>query len=141
MYGQGGDVFWVQPHTTTSTAERFEYHPCLQKAMLLLTFSTTYSRKCEKHSSDLLGDKPRRPVLVQEAMAWPTSRRPSVYDLEDFMRAFIRVAYDIMTVLYEFVPAFKDTWVECLGDLARYQMAIEQDTRDREIWGTTAREW
>ncbi|KAK4182138.1 hypothetical protein QBC35DRAFT_518994 [Podospora australis] len=35
------------------------------------------------------------------------------------MLAFIYLAYPIMALLYETVPAFEDTWIECLGDLAR----------------------
>ncbi|KAJ8065089.1 hypothetical protein OCU04_005802 [Sclerotinia nivalis] len=41
----------------------------------------------------------------------------------------------MMALLYETVPTFEDIWIECLGDLARYRMAIEDDDiRDREIW-------
>jgi hypothetical protein len=51
------------------------------------------------------------------------------------MLAFIYLAYNMMALLYETVPAFKDTWIECLGDPGRYRMAIEDDAgRDREIW-------
>jgi hypothetical protein len=39
-------------------------------------------------------------------------------------------------------PAFEDTWIECLGDLVRYRMAIEDDyTRDGEVWTGVARQW
>jgi hypothetical protein len=39
-----------------------------------------------------------------------------------------------MALLYETVPTFEDTWIECLGDLGRYRMAIEDDDiRDREV--------
>jgi hypothetical protein len=42
----------------------------------------------------------------------------------------------------ESVPSFEETWIECLGDLARYRMAIEEaDLRDREIWSNVARIW
>ena len=48
----------------------------------------------------------------------------------------------MMALLYETVPAFEDTWIECLGDLARYRMAIEDDDiRDREVWTGVARHW
>ena len=48
----------------------------------------------------------------------------------------------MMALLYETVPAFEDTWIECLGDLARYRMAIEDDDiRDREVWTGVARNW
>ncbi|CAG8955760.1 hypothetical protein HYFRA_00011627 [Hymenoscyphus fraxineus] len=60
----------------------------------------------------------------------------------DHMLAFIYLAYSMMALLYETVSAFKDTWVECLGDLARYRMAIEDDDiRDREVWTGVARHW
>lgn len=53
----------------------------------------------------------------------------------DHLLTFIYLAYVIIAVLYKCVPAFKDTWTECLGDLARYRMAIEDDDiRDRETW-------
>jgi hypothetical protein len=32
-----------------------------------------------------------------------------------------------MTLLFETVPAFEETWIECFGDLGRYRMAIEDD--------------
>lgn len=31
----------------------------------------------------------------------------------------------MIALIYETVPAFEDTWIECLGDLGRYRMAIE----------------
>jgi hypothetical protein len=60
----------------------------------------------------------------------------------DHMLTFIYTAYSMMALLYETVPAFEDTWIECLGDLARYRMAIEEtDLKDREIWTGVARHW
>ena len=60
----------------------------------------------------------------------------------DHMLAFIYLAYSMMALLYETVPAFEDTWIECLGDLGRYRMAIEDDNlRDREVWTGVARFW
>ncbi|KAI9845725.1 MAG: hypothetical protein M1837_004558 [Sclerophora amabilis] len=59
----------------------------------------------------------------------------------DHMLAFIYLAYSMMALLYETVPTFIDTWVECLGDLARYRMAVEDDSRDREVWTGVARSW
>ncbi|KAI4264887.1 MAG: hypothetical protein L6R42_000001 [Xanthoria sp. 1 TBL-2021] len=60
----------------------------------------------------------------------------------DHMLAFIYIAYSMMGLLYETVTAFEDTWIECLGDLARYRMVIEDgSTADREIWGAVARSW
>lgn len=60
----------------------------------------------------------------------------------EHMLAFIYIAYSMMALLYETVPTFEDTWVECLGDLGRYRMAIEEkDQRDREVWSGVARFW
>ena len=72
-------------------------------------------------------------------------------DSLDHMLAFIYLAYSMMTLLFETVPgpvlqsgvpAFEDTWIECLGDLGRYRMAIEDDDiRDREVWTQVSRQW
>ncbi|KAK4106998.1 hypothetical protein N656DRAFT_785782 [Canariomyces notabilis] len=60
----------------------------------------------------------------------------------DHMLTFIYLAYSIIALLYEIVPAFEDTWIECLGDLSRYRMAMEgDDIRDREVWTTVSRRW
>lgn len=60
----------------------------------------------------------------------------------DHMLAFIYIAYSMMALLYETVPTFENTWVECLGDLGRYRMAVEaDDPLDREIWSGVARFW
>lgn len=65
-------------------------------------------------------------------------------DSIDHMLAFIYLAYQTMALLYETVPAFGDTWIECLGDVGRYRMAIEDEvngTGDRKSWGAIARSW
>lgn len=60
----------------------------------------------------------------------------------EYMLNFIYLAYSMMTLLYESVAAFRDTWIECLGDLARYRMAVEEfDLRDRETWAGVSRYW
>jgi hypothetical protein len=43
------------------------------------------------------------------------------------MLALIYLAYPTMVLLFEPLPAFEDTWIECLGNLGRYRMAIEGD--------------
>ena len=51
------------------------------------------------------------------------------------MITYIYLAYSMMALLHETVPAFEDTWVECLGNLGRYRMVIEEDDiRDRVVW-------
>ncbi|KAL6355089.1 hypothetical protein LRP88_11566 [Fusarium phalaenopsidis] len=58
------------------------------------------------------------------------------------MLSFLYLAYSIVALLYETVPAFEDTWMECLGDLGRYRMAIEDKRiRDRETWTGVSRHW
>ena len=60
----------------------------------------------------------------------------------EHMLAFVYLAYSMMALLMESVPSFEETWIECLGDLARYRMAIEEaDLRDRETWAGVARMW
>jgi hypothetical protein len=60
----------------------------------------------------------------------------------EHMLAFIYISYSMMALLYETVPAFEDTWIECLGDLGRYRMAIEDDDiRQREVWTAVSRNW
>jgi hypothetical protein len=60
----------------------------------------------------------------------------------DHMLSFVYLAYSMMAVLMEGVPSFEETWIECLGDLARYQMTIEDENlRDREVWSGVARTW
>ncbi|UNI14827.1 hypothetical protein JDV02_001418 [Purpureocillium takamizusanense] len=68
--------------------------------------------------------------------------RQKLPDALEHMLTFIYIAYSMMTLLYETVPAFEDTWIECLGDLGRYRMAIEDDDiRDRETWTGVSRYW
>jgi hypothetical protein len=60
----------------------------------------------------------------------------------EHMITFIYMAYSMMALLLETVPAFEETWIECLGDLGRYRMAIEdEDIRDREHWASVSRHW
>ncbi len=66
------------------------------------------------------------------------SRRPSS---QDFMLSFIYLAYQMMALLYETAPIFLDTWIECLGDLARYRMSIEEEKEPHAQWGCVAASW
>ncbi|KAM0323127.1 hypothetical protein ACHAQA_008977 [Verticillium albo-atrum] len=60
----------------------------------------------------------------------------------EHMLSFIYLAYSMMALLYETVPEFEETWIECLGDLGRYRMAIEDDSlEDRIIWTSVSRHW
>jgi hypothetical protein len=63
-------------------------------------------------------------------------------DSLEHMLNFVYLAYHMMALLMESAPVFYETWIECLGDLARYRMAIEEsDMRDRETWSNVARMW
>ncbi|KAK2761160.1 hypothetical protein FQN54_001681 [Arachnomyces sp. PD_36] len=68
--------------------------------------------------------------------------RQRLPDSLEHMLTFIYLTYSMMTLLVESVPTFKDTWIECLGDLARYRMAVEEvNFQDREVWAGVARYW
>jgi Est1 DNA/RNA binding domain len=68
--------------------------------------------------------------------------RDQLPDSLDHMLSFIDLAYSMMSLLLESVPSFEETWIGCLGDLARHRMAIEEvDMRDREVWAGDARMW
>ena len=60
-------------------------------------------------------------------------------DSSEHILTFLHLAYTMMTLLLESVPAFKNTWFECLGDLARYSMAVNPP--ERETWAGVARYW
>lgn len=57
----------------------------------------------------------------------------------EYILDFIYIAYSMMTLLLESVTTFCKTWIECLGDLARYRMAVEEfDERPGGLgWGRT----
>jgi hypothetical protein len=62
-------------------------------------------------------------------------------DSLEYMLAFVYIAYSMIALLHETVPTFETTWIECLGDLARYRMSIDDDMQDRDAWGGVARFW
>lgn len=59
-----------------------------------------------------------------------------------YLRTFICFGNYIMALLYETVPSFEDTWIECLGDLGRYRSAIgDEEPRKLAHWAGTSRYW
>ncbi|KAI4128089.1 MAG: hypothetical protein LQ347_004316 [Umbilicaria vellea] len=63
-------------------------------------------------------------------------------DSLDHMLAFIYMAYTMAARLYDNVPFFEDTWLQCLGELGRYRMAIEDDElEDQKLWSRVAHVW
>ncbi|CAG8899695.1 unnamed protein product [Penicillium egyptiacum] len=68
--------------------------------------------------------------------------RQKLPDSMEYMLDFIYLSYSMITLLLESVPDFRETWIECLGDLARYRMAVEEfDKKDRELWAGVSRYW
>ncbi|KAJ5035957.1 hypothetical protein NUH16_003823 [Penicillium rubens] len=68
--------------------------------------------------------------------------RQKLPDSMVYMLDFVYLSYSMITLLLESVPVFRETWTECLGDLARYRMAVEEfDKKDRELWAGVSRYW
>ncbi|KKA28734.1 hypothetical protein TD95_005423 [Thielaviopsis punctulata] len=64
----------------------------------------------------------------------PTSR--------EYLLSFLYFVYGIVGMLYETVPSRSRIWTECLGDLSRYRMAIENQDEDlRQIWCNFSKSW
>ncbi len=72
-----------------------------------------------------------RSLLPRFAMPAPMWRH-GIHSFLDLLRrhlpgslghitTFIHLAYSMIALLQETVPAFDDTWIECLGDLGRYR--------------------
>ena len=47
----------------------------------------------------------------------------------------------MMALLFATVLSFEKTWIECLGDLARYRMAIEDDNSQQRVWAGISQSW
>ncbi|EMR09666.1 hypothetical protein PNEG_01856 [Pneumocystis murina B123] len=63
------------------------------------------------------------------------------YTIEHLI-SYILFSYSQITVLLETVSTFENEWIECLGDLARYRMAIEEvDMESRNHWNNVAKYW
>jgi hypothetical protein len=66
--------------------------------------------------------------------------RHRVPDPLDHMLAFVYLAYSMLTLEMESAPPPEETWIESLGDLARFSTAAEEaDLRDREVWSRVSR--
>lgn len=59
----------------------------------------------------------------------------------EYMRVFISISSAMMSLLYESVSAFRSTWVEYYGDLARYRLATSATIVDREMSKVIACDW
>ena len=58
-------------------------------------------------------------------------------DSLEHILTFLHMAYTMITLLLESVSAFENTWIECLGDLACYSMAVNPS--GHETWACVAR--
>lgn len=67
--------------------------------------------------------------------------RNRLSETREQMLTFIFIAYSMLTLFHEMILVFKDTWVECLEDLAWYHIIIEENIRFREIWTRVAHNW
>ncbi|KAJ5932804.1 DNA/RNA-binding domain E.t1.c1-type [Penicillium verrucosum] len=59
----------------------------------------------------------------------------------EYMLNFIYFSYSMITVLLERVSDFNETWMEFLGDLARFRMVIKSDKKDHKRWAEISRYW
>lgn len=75
---------------------------------------------------------------IQNFLDLLRSRLPGSWE---HMSTFFHVAYSSISLLYEEAPAFEDVWIECLGDLARYRMTLEDQPTERNIWKETSTWW
>ncbi|BCR83056.1 uncharacterized protein ACHE_10458S [Aspergillus chevalieri] len=112
---------------------------------------------CEHHDFFLASQHPSAsPALKRSPEEYAMPARMWRYGIHSFLEllhhrlpdslehtlTFLYWAYSMMTLFLESVPAFEDTWIECLGDLARYGMAVEDSVaRDHENWAGVARYW
>ncbi|RJE21989.1 hypothetical protein PHISCL_05654 [Aspergillus sclerotialis] len=63
-------------------------------------------------------------------------------DSLEHMLTFIYHCYSLLTLLLETAPKFERIWIECLGDLARFRMALEvADSPEYDLWSGISRYW
>lgn len=63
-------------------------------------------------------------------------------DSLEHMLTFIYHCYSLLTLLLETAPKFERIWMECLGDLARFRMALEvADSPEYDLWSGISRYW
>lgn len=66
--------------------------------------------------------------------------RQQLPDCLEYLLEYLNMAYNMMTLFYETVPALEDVWAECLGDLARYGMGIGERVHG-DVWVNVAQRW
>ncbi|KAK5188818.1 hypothetical protein LTR72_011402 [Exophiala xenobiotica] len=141
------EIYQQQSQTTTKLSdEQWQALIALHRT-LLQEHHDFFLASCHPTASRALRRLPTK--YAMPARMWRHGIHPFLellrhrlpYSLEH-MLSFVYLAYQMMGLLMESVPTFHETWIECLGDLARYRMAIEEaDMRDRENWSNVARMW
>ncbi|KAH7025344.1 hypothetical protein B0J12DRAFT_714453 [Macrophomina phaseolina] len=127
-----------------STQVAFERHTSCGQRMITTTFFLA-----SHHPSASTALRDRAMEYSMPARMW----NHGIYSFLDLLRqylpeslehllAFTSLAYQMITFLYEAVPAFECTWVKYLGELARYRMEIAgEDRQGRETWAAIAHLW
>lgn len=68
--------------------------------------------------------------------------RRNLPDSQPHMLRFVSLAFNMITVLYENSKDLCDVWAECLGDIARFRMAVESESaEERSLWIEVSRYW
>ncbi|KLJ11277.1 hypothetical protein EMPG_13450 [Blastomyces silverae] len=101
----------------------------------------------EHHDFFLASQHPSaRPTLRHLTVKYSMPARMWRHEIHSFLQilsqrlpAFIYLAYSAMSSLKGLGLVFEDTWIECLGDVARCRMVIEDS--DREIWAGVGQYW
>lgn len=61
---------------------------------------------------------------------------------QERMSSFVCFCFSTIASVRDRAPDFQEAWNECLSDLARYRLAIEEaDLRDGRVWANTVRTW
>ena len=86
--------------------------------------------------------------IGQDEVAVLKTREREANPFQTWLRRFFTYNFDAAATcrfcfgIGEAVPAFENMWIECLGDLGRYQVATEDDEiRDKEVWTGVACHW
>jgi hypothetical protein len=96
-------------------------HPSANPVLLGLAIKHSTSARMQKHG-------------IYEFLKFLKHRRP---DWQEHMLQFIYLAYRMISLLLETAPRFTYTWMEYLGGLADYLVAIEKDKE----WDEVATDW
>ncbi|EMC95371.1 hypothetical protein BAUCODRAFT_72505, partial [Baudoinia panamericana UAMH 10762] len=83
-------------------------------------------------------------MATQHPSATPALRAlPTRYAMPARMwkHAIHALAYQTVAQLYDRIPVFLDTRIECIADLTRYRIAVEEGRDAHAQWGSVAASW